>query len=430
VYIQEAVRKAHLKDGKSQRQIAKELGLARNTVSRLLQTPAGENRRYRLRKTKPKPAIAQYAEWIQAVLKQDEQAPRKQRHTARRIYERLCEECDYQGSERTVRRTIAELKEKRPEVFLPLGFEPGEMAQVDWAEVTVNLAGMQTKVQLFCLVLNYSGTLYCQAFERANQEAFFEGHTQAFAFLGGVPRTITYDNLTSAVKRILQGKNREENERFVVFRSGWLFDSRFCRPARGNEKGRVENMVKFAERNFFTPMPCVESIQELNVLLQERCLAYQNHIQARQAQSVGERLQAEQPSLLSIPVYPPECCRIISLKADKSALVQFETNRYSVPVEYAYQSLWLKAFVDRIEITNQEDVIATHTRLPGRFQESIRFEHYRKTLERKPGALQHLRAADKEPLPGKARKSAQSHYPQVYVRPPDLSVYRQLLRNP
>jgi hypothetical protein len=216
----------------------------------------------------------------------------------------------------------------------------------------------------------------------------------------------------------------------VVFRSGWLFDSRFCRPARGNEKGRVENMVKFAERNFFTPMPCVESIQELNVLLQERCLAYQNHIQARQAQSVGERLQAEQPSLLSIPVYPPECCRIISLKADKSALVQFETNRYSVPVEYAYQSLWLKAFVDRIEITNQEDVIATHTRLPGRFQESIRFEHYRKTLERKPGALQHLRAADKEPLPGKARKSAQSHYPQVYVRPPDLSVYRQLLRNP
>ena len=195
-------------------------------------------------------------------------------------------------------------------------------------------------------------------------------------------------------------------------------------------------MVKFAERNLFTPVPYVNNLEELNTLLRERCLAYQRHIQARQAHSVGERLEAERSSLLPIPVYPPECCRIISLKADKSALVQFETNRYSVPVEYAHSSFWLKAFVGRIEITNQEGVIATHARLPGRFQESIRFEHYRKALERKPGAFQHLRAIDKEPLPEKLQKTTrlheqtQSRYPQVYVRPPDLSVYRQLLRNP
>jgi transposase len=430
VYIQEAVRKAHFKDGKSQRRIAKELGLARNTVSRLLQTPVGEGRRYRLKAEKPKPAIESYLDWIQGILAQDEQAPRKQRHTARRIYQRMREELGYTGSERTVRRTIAALKEKQPEVFLPLGFEPGEMAQVDWAEVTVLLAGTLTKVQLFCLVLNYSGALYCQAFEHARQEAFFEGHTQAFAFLGGVPRTITYDNLTSAVKRILQGKNRQENERFVVFRSGWLFDSRFCRPARGNEKGRVENMVKFAERNLCTPVPCVNSLEELNTLLQERCLEYRKHTQARQSHSVGERLEHERVHLLPIPVHPPECCRIVSVKADKSALVQFETNRYSVPVEFAYQALWLKAFVDRIEITSQESMIASHARLSGRFQESIRFEHYRKTLERKPGALGHLRAVDKEPLPPRSPKSEHPAYPQVYVRPPDLSVYRQLLRNP
>jgi transposase len=420
------VRKAHYRDGKSKRQIARELGIHRDTVSRLLRREAGEVPQFQ-RQEWSCPVLGPYREVIEAWLKADEQAPRKQRHTAKRIYERLREEYDFTGSERRVRAYVAELRQKPKEAFLPLGFAPGEMAQVDWAEVTVNLAGIKTKLQLFCLVLNYSGTLYCQAFERANQEAFFEGHTQAFAFLGGVPKTITYDNLASAVKRILQGKNREENERFVVFRSGWLFDSRFCQPAKGNEKGRVENMVKFAERNLFTPVPCVDSLAELNTLLRERCLAYQQHVQARQSESVGERLEQEHPHLLPIPAHPPECCRIISLKADKSAMVQFETNRYSVPSQYAHTSVWLKAFVDRVEITNQEEILASHARLPGRFQESIRFEHYRKILERKPGALHHLRAVEKEPLPPRSPATERPIYPQVYVRPPDLSMYRQLL---
>jgi transposase len=430
VYEQEAVRKAHHVDGKSQREIARDLGISRNTVSRLLKTKAGENRRYRLQKPKPKPALGDVQTWIQTVLATDEQAPKKQRHTARRIFERLKTECDYTGSERSVRRLVAELRQKPKEVFLPLAFQPGEMAQVDWAEVTVNLSGQRRKVNLFCLVLNYSGALYCQAFERANQEAFFEGHTRAFQFMGGVPRCITYDNLTSAVKRVLQGKNREENEQFVSFRSAWLFDSRFCSPARGNEKGRVENMVKFAERNFFVPVPTMNSLDELNQQLKGHCERYLFHVQARQSRSVGELLKTERTALLPLPQYQPECCRIVSLKANQSALVQFETNRYSVPMEYAYSMLWLKAFVDRVEITNQETVIASHIRLKGKFQESIRFEHYRKALERKPGGVQHLRTQKKEPLPAKSPTPTASRYPQVYVRPPDLTQYRQLLRNP
>lgn len=338
-------------------------------------------------------------------------------------------EFGYTGCERGVSGLVAQLKKKQPEVFLPLVFQPGEMAQVDWAEVTVNLGGQRRKVQLFCLVLNHSGALYCQAFERANQEAFFEGHTQAFQFLGGVPKAITYDNLTSAVKKILQGKNREENERFVTFRSAWLFDSRFCSPARGNEKGRVENMVKFAEHNFFVPVPVINSLDELNEQLEGCCKLYLSHTQARQSETVGARFRAEKTSLLPLPAYQPECCRILSLKANQSALVQFETNRYSVPAEYAYSNLWLKAFVGRVEITSQETVIAVHPRLTGRFQESIRFEHYRKALERKPGGLSHIRTPEKELLPAKTQRTASSGYPQVYVRPPDLSQYRQLLRN-
>lgn len=260
--MQEVIRKAIVRDGKSKRQVARELGIHRNTVSRLLEADGPQ--RYTLNQPKKKPVIESVFPVIEAWLKADEKAPRKQRHTARKIYERLREEYGFTGSERRIREVVAELRKKPKEVFLPLAFEPGEMAQVDWAEVSIILGGQRRKVYLFCFVLNYSGALYCQAFERANQEAFFEGHTQAFRFLGGVPKTITYDNLTSAVKRILEGKNREENERFVAFRSGWLFDSRFCNPARGNEKGRVENMVKFAERNFFVPVPVVSSLDELN----------------------------------------------------------------------------------------------------------------------------------------------------------------------
>lgn len=229
--MREAVRKAYYRDEKSIRRIVRELGIARNTVRKILSEESASPAKYRLSKLKPKPVLDSVMPIIEAWLESDLHAPKKQRHTARRIFQRLREEYGFTGSERRIREIVAALRQKQPEVFLPLSFQLGEMAQVDWAEVTVNLDGQARKVHLFCLVLNYSGALYCQAFERANQEAFFEGHTQAFQFLGGVPDTITYDNLTSAVKKILQGKNRHENERFTVFRSAWLFDSRFCNPA-------------------------------------------------------------------------------------------------------------------------------------------------------------------------------------------------------
>lgn len=339
------------------------------------------------------------------------------------------DEYEYSGSERTIRDYVAKVRQQPKEVFLPLAFEPGEMAQVDWAEVTIYLNRVPTKVYLFCFVLNYSGALYCEAFSRAHQEAFFQGHANAFSFFGGVPHTATYDNLSSAVKRILEGQNREENERFSAFRGSYVFDSRFCNPARDNEKGRVENMVKFVERNFCTPVPRVKDLSELNTFLQQCCRDYQNRVQARQESPIEQRLQEEQPSLMPLPTYPPECCRIISVKVDKSALVNFETNRYSVPTEYAYQTLWLKAFVDRIEITNSEKMVASHARLTGRNQESILVGHYRKVLERKPGAITHLRARAQDHVVTQERVTERDGYPQVYVQPPNLSIYRQLLRN-
>jgi hypothetical protein len=187
-------------------------------------------------------------------------------------------------------------------------------------------------------------------------------------------------------------------------------------------------MVKFVERNLFTPVPQVENLAELNVLLGQRCEAYLKHTQARQTEAVGERLRQEQPHFLPLPKFPPECCRIRPAKANRFALVQFETNRYSVPTEYAFQPLWVKAFVDRIEITTQTQLIATHPRLKDRFQESIRAEHYQKLLERKPGAKAHFRghsysgvpSTETAPLPPASR---------LLIQQPNLSKYSQLRRN-
>jgi transposase len=426
VYDKEMVRKAYFRDGKSKSKIARELGMDWRTVNKLLEMAPDEVPQYQRTKPVTYPVLGPYLEIINHWLELDTQAPRKQRHTAQRMYERLGEEYGYPGCYSTIRDYLQQVRKKPTEAALPLMFAPGEMAQVDWAEVTIMLCGVLTVVYLFGLTLNYSGGIYFEAFERCNQEAFFQGHVNAFFFLGGIPLTITYDNLKSAVQAILKGNKRTENERFVAFRQSWLFESRFCNPAKGNEKGRVENMIKFAEHNLFTPVPQVNSLAELNVLLKERCQVYRNRIQARQSETVGKRLQAELTHLLPLPKYPPQPCSLVPVKADKMALVQFETNRYSVPCQYACQSLWLKVFVDRIEITNQETILATHTRLKGRYQEVIRFEHYRKALERKPGAQKHFRSSDPVVLPLKTREPGTSTFPEVTIQTPDMDVYSLL----
>jgi transposase len=240
VYQQEAVRKACLRDGKSQRSVSRETGMARNTIRKLLK--ATEPPQYHLSKPRVRPVLQDYAPIILAWLEADLAAPRKQQHTAKRIFDRLVEEQGFPGSERSVRRYVAEVRETVREGHVPLAFEAGEMAQVDWIEkVTVKLAGQLCKVNVFGMVLNYSGGIYFEAFDCLKQEAFFQGHANALAFFGGVPRTLTYDNLKTAVTKVLKGKNRLGNERFVAFRSAYLFDSRFCNPGKGNEKGRVEN---------------------------------------------------------------------------------------------------------------------------------------------------------------------------------------------
>jgi transposase len=254
----ERIRKLVLVEGLSQRAAAKAAGVSRHAVRVALLEPV--ERKYTLKEPKKRPKASVVEGLIETILKQDLTAPPKQRHTARRIYHRLVEEHQFTGSEATVRRIVAAHKQRAREVFVPLEYEPGAEAQVDFGEAEILLSGVPTKVHLFCMKLAFSRMPFVMAFPSQKQEAFFEGHVEAFAFFGGVPRRLTYDNLKAAVQTILEGHNRKEQEAFTLLRAHYLFDSHFCTPRRGNEKGQVESLVGYVRRNALVPRPEVSSL--------------------------------------------------------------------------------------------------------------------------------------------------------------------------
>jgi hypothetical protein len=291
-----------------------------------------------------------------------------------------------------VRGYIAKQRGKRKrEVYIPLEFDPGTDGQVDWGEGIVIIAGERVTAQLFLMRLCYSRKLFVMAFPTQKQESFFEGHVRAFHHFQGVPRCISYDNLKAAVLRILEGRNRQEQAKFIVFRSHYLFESRFCTPGQGHQKGRVEKGVGFSRRNFMVPIPEVASFEELNAHLLEACRADDLRRVDRQKVTVGEAWEMEKPYLLPLPEWDFECCVTRSVKLNPYSQVEFETNRYSVPVDKAYRNLVLKAYPFRIDVLYLDDVIASHPRCYDRKQDILDPLHYLPLLEQRPGAFEHAK---------------------------------------
>jgi transposase len=390
----EVIRRKHFIDGLSARAIAKELGHSRKTVAMAIANPVPPG--YRLTGPRKRPAIEAYQPWIDAWLEEDESRPRKQRHTAQRIFERLREEHKYAGSPSSVRRYVASRKRHRGEVFFPLHFAPGEEAQVDWGEATILEGGVERKVQLFCMKLCHSHAVFVRAYERANLESFLDGHVRAFEVFGGVPKRIAYDNLKSAVVYVGRGRDRRLNRRFLELRSWCLFESRFCNVAKGNEKGHVENLVKRSQRTFLTPLPEVQDLDELNAKLSRDCLAELERTD-REGQSHRTLWETEKLSLLRLPSVPFAACQERSSIVDKQSLVQFDDRFYSVPVRWAHHPCVLKGFVDRVEISCQQEVVAVHRRGYGAERFVLEPRHYLPLLERKPGALDQARPFQNNP---------------------------------
>src|SRR3954468_2533794 len=256
-------------DGLSRRAACREYDLHRDTLTKILShaEPPG----YRRTAPRPRPRLDPSLPLLHQILEDDKKAPRKQRHTARRIFQRLRDEHGYRGGLTVVKLAVAAWRARTAEVFVPLAHPPGE-AQVDFGEAEVTLDGRPTKVALFVMTLPYSDALFCCAFPRECTEAFLEGHARAFASFGGVPRRISYDNLKIAVAKVLGGRDRKLTTEFQRLKSHHLFESHFCRVRRPNEKGHVETLVGYARRNFLVPVPVVHGgLESLNAGLESRC---------------------------------------------------------------------------------------------------------------------------------------------------------------
>lgn len=350
------------REGKSQRQVARELGISRHTVAKyanLTEVPKYQRKELR----KPSVLTPEFRAEIDRLLAENETLPRKQRWIGQTIFAAI-QELGYQGSQPTVRRYIAQIrKDKRKRsAFVPLAFSPGEVAEFDWGGAEVVMAGEPTDAQILCYRLRYSHMPLVVAYPNQRQEAMLDGLRRAFEVLGGVPLRLTSDNLKQAVHKILEGKNRKEQDAYLSFRTHYLFESNFCNPGMGNEKGSVENLVGFAQRNIIGPRLEADSWEELNAILWERCLKYAERTFRGESETVLERWRQEQRALRQLPQRPFECCKTLPVTSNGTASVLFDTCRYSVPVRYAHEKLVLRAYWDRIEIYHGLQRIASHPR--------------------------------------------------------------------
>jgi len=353
---------------------------------------------YRKNKPRPKPKLEPFLPVIQQTLEADRTAPRKQRHTAKRIFERLRDEHGYQGKLTVVKDAVRDWKQSHQEVFLPLSHPPGE-AQVDFGEATIKLAGQERKVALFVMTLPYSGAIFLQAFPRECTETFLEGHRRAFEFFGGVPYRISYDNSAIAVIEVLKGRERKLTREFLRLQSHYLFREHFCLVRRPNEKGHVERLIGIARRNFLVPVPQVGSLEELNAQLRERCLAdFAERIRGRPS-SKQERLLEDQAAFLPIPKQPFEARRVGERTVDSQSLVRFDDNEYSVPIRYAHRKLLVVATVQEIRLVHEDRLVARHLRCWDRERTFFEPIHYLALLERKPGGLDYARPLEQWGLP-------------------------------
>ena len=377
------VRRKVLIEGRSKRSVMKEEGLHWETLQKMLahSRPPG----YR-RVNKSGRKIDAYAEWVQAVLDSDREVHRKQRHTAKRIFERLKEERGYEGGYTAVKELVAEFKAVKREVFVPLIHRPGE-AQVDFGHALVNVGGVLKKLPFFVMSLPYSDGFFMQVFERENTESFWEGHVRAFKFFGAVPGRISYDNTRVAVAQMLGGRKRKLTDGFLQLQSHYLFEEHFCRPARGNEKGVVEGIVRYSRANFLVPVPQVRALEELNARLEQSCREDLNRRLRGKHGSKAELLKEELPMMRQLPLAEFEACRVLATRASNLSLVRFDSNDYSVPVRCAHREVVVKGDCDRVRIYRGDEEVADHHRIWDKQQVCFEPLHYLALLEHKAGAL-------------------------------------------
>jgi transposase len=371
-------------EGLSQREAARRFGIHRNTVRKMLAfaVPPG----YRRATPPPRPKLGAFTAIIDQILAADRSAPPKQRHTAKRIFDRLRTEHGYAGSYTSVKAYVHEHRARAQEMFVPLAHPPGH-AQADFGEAVAVIGGVRQKIHFFCLDLPHSDAGFLKAYPAERTEAFLDGHNAAFAFLGGVPQSILYDNTRLAVARILGDGTRQRTRAFAELQSHYLFLDRFGRPGKGNDKGKVEGLVGYARRNFLVPVPAVPSFAALNEHLEQRCLERLDHRVRGHEESIGERLVRDLSALQPRPPTAYEACDRKPARVSALSLVRYDRNDYSVPTVYGHRPVLVKGYVGEVVIACGAAIIARHPRCYGREEFIFDPLHYLALLEQKIGAL-------------------------------------------
>jgi transposase len=372
----------------SMRQASAEYRLNFRTVQKIVANP--EPPPFRLAKPRGKPKLGRFLGVIEQILEADRLAPAKQRHSARRIYERLRDEHGYQGCASIVRDAVHAAKARQAEAFVPLLHPPGH-AQCDFGRAEVVVAGIPYQAALFVLTLPHSNARFGCLFPRECTEAFHAGHARAFAFFAGVPARISYDNSKIAVKRLTGPNDRDLTQEFLRLKSHFCFASHFCRVRRPQEKGHVENGVGYVRRNFLVPVPQADCWEDLNATLAAACQREQQRGAPRRQVSTAELLQADRAAFLPVPAEPFEARRVELVSINALLLGRFDGNDYSVPTAMAYQTLTASGTIDGVRFSHRGSVVAEHPRCWGKGQVIFNPLHYLALLERKPGALEHAR---------------------------------------
>ena len=381
---------------KSKRAVCKEYSIHWKTLEKILrhEEPPG----YRQQKPRVRPKLDPFIPIIHEILEQDKTAPKKQRHTIKRLFDRLRTEHGYTGGITIVSEAVRERRLTTAEVFVPLSHPPGE-AQFDFGEAEVVLQGTPTKVAYCVMSLPYSDAFFVQVFPRECTETFQEGHRRAFEFFGGVPRRISYDNSRIAVAKFVGKRGDTPTREFLRLQSHYLFAHHFCLVRRPMEKGHTESLIGFARRNFLVPVPHVESLEALNEELAKNCREDLERRVRGQEANKAKLLAEEQAALLPLPKSAFEARRVEPAQANSLSLVRFDCNDYSVPTKYAHRPVVAIGGIEAVRLVVDDQVVAQHPRDWKREQVHYDPLHYLALLERKPGALDFAKPLENWGLP-------------------------------
>jgi transposase len=379
------IRRLYTVEKLSQRQIAIQLGISRQTVKRYCEGSTLPDTRKEHEINKNPVRIAIENEIINLVTKHKD-APKKQKLNAKVIWQMLIG-TGYIIGESTVRKYIQEMRIDKPDIFIPLEFEPGEAMEFDWGDVYAYINKIKTKISVFCAVLPYSYGIFCSVFPDKTSPSFFMGHVMAFEYFGGVPLRCIYDNLKSAVLDG-SGKDAVKQGKFKKLEAHYAFEGIFCNAESGWEKGSVENLVSIIRKIAFIPMPWVENYEELQEHVTKRCVEYcMLHKIKTRTRGIREMLEEEKKNLLPLPAYPLDPCEELKSNVYSDLTVRVNGLKYSVPPDYVGMSLTVKVSPFHVKIFHLGNLVWVHKK--GRHPSDHQYipEHYLEILQRKPRAI-------------------------------------------